>query len=163
MKAERDQGIESKYRVASVEDNLKRFYLMLEGLHDEKKSEEEKKKGEPKAKKGDKKGGKKGAEAKEGQQDGEAAEEEKKEPAQPPQPQADWCIRAKLDMQHKVKCLRDPVMYRVKNVAHHRTGSKYKAYPTYDFACPIVDSIEGVTHCMRTIEYHDRNALYEWI
>lgn len=72
-------------------------------------------------------------------------------------------MRAKIDMQHKVKCLRDPVFYRIKREPHHRTGSKYKAYPTYDFACPIVDAIEDVTHCLRTIEYHDRNIMYDWV
>lgn len=75
----------------------------------------------------------------------------------------DYCIRAKLNMQDKVKCLRDPVFYRTKDTSHHRTGDKYKAYPTYDFACPIIDSVEGVTHALRTIEYRDRNALYDWV
>ena len=59
--------------------------------------------------------------------------------------------------------MRDPVFYRCKNETHHRHGDKYKAFPTYDFACPIVDSIEGITHAMRTIEYHDRNDGYYWI
>lgn len=75
----------------------------------------------------------------------------------------DYCIRAKLNMQDKVKCLRDPVFYRTKDIPHHRTGDRYKAYPTYDFCCPIVDSVEGVTHALRTIEYRDRNALYAWV
>jgi len=75
-----------------------------------------------------------------------------------------YCIRAKMDMTNPVKCLRDPVFFRSKiGVPHHRTGEKYKAYPTYDFACPIVDSVEGVTHAMRSMEYHDRNALYDWV
>ena len=74
-----------------------------------------------------------------------------------------FCIRAKMNMQDKVKCLRDPVFYRCKDELHHKTKDKFKAYPTYDLACPIVDSIEGVTHALRTIEYRDRNALYEWV
>lgn len=75
-----------------------------------------------------------------------------------------WCIRAKMNMKDKFKCLRDPVFYRMKlDVPHHRHGTKYKAYPTYDFACPIVDSVEGITHAMRSIEYHDRNNGYYWV
>jgi glutamyl/glutaminyl-tRNA synthetase len=74
-----------------------------------------------------------------------------------------WCIRGMMNPQDKFKCLRDPVFYRCKNEPHHRHGTKYKAYPTYDFACPIVDAMEGVTHAMRTIEYHDRNGGYHWL
>ncbi|PIA54692.1 hypothetical protein AQUCO_00900927v1 [Aquilegia coerulea] len=70
------------------------------------------------------------------------------------------CLRGKLDMQDPNKSLRDPVYYRCNPVAHHRIGSKYKLYPTYDFACPFVDATEGITHALRSSEYHDRNAQY---
>lgn len=75
----------------------------------------------------------------------------------------DFCLRARINMQSDNGCLRDPVIYRKSLVPHHQTGTKYKIYPTYDFACPIIDSQEGVTHAMRSNEYSDRNALYDYM
>ncbi|KAH3856986.1 hypothetical protein DPMN_099583, partial [Dreissena polymorpha] len=72
------------------------------------------------------------------------------------------CVRAKISMALDNGCMRDPTMYRCKVETHLHTGNKYKTYPTYDFACPIVDSIEGVTHALRTTEYNDRNDQYYW-
>jgi len=111
MKHERTEGIASKNRDQSVEDNLSIFEQMKQGTAEGIR----------------------------------------------------WCIRAKMSVDNPNKAMRDPVIYRC-NVEHkhHRTGNKWKMYPTYDFTVPILDSIEGVTHALRANEYRDRNPQYEW-
>ena len=74
-----------------------------------------------------------------------------------------YCIRGKIDYQNPNKCLRDPVFYRFTEEKHDRLPENYHLFPCYDFACPCIDSIEGVTHAMRANEYSDRIAMYEWV
>lgn len=111
MRDERMNGVASKRRDASIEENLERFEEMRKGTDEGVK----------------------------------------------------WCARAKMSVDNPNKAMRDPVIYRCNPLPHHRTGDKWKIYPTYDFCCPIVDSMEGITHALRTIEYRDRNPQYEWM
>ncbi|XP_071576761.1 bifunctional glutamate/proline--tRNA ligase-like [Temnothorax nylanderi] len=69
-----------------------------------------------------------------------------------------YCVRAKIDYQSANRCMRDPTLYRCNPESHPRTGNKYKVYPTYDFACSIVDVFENVTHTLRIMEVHDEDA-----
>ena len=71
-------------------------------------------------------------------------------------------LRAKIDMQHENMQLRDPVMYRIRGVHHHRTGALWSIYPTYDWAHGQSDAIEGVTHSLCTLEFDSHRALYDW-
>ena len=71
-------------------------------------------------------------------------------------------LRAKIDMASPNLNMRDPVIYRILGVAHHRTGDKWYIYPTYDFAHCLSDSIEGITHSICTLEFEDHRPLYDW-
>ncbi|MBF0329540.1 MAG: glutamine--tRNA ligase/YqeY domain fusion protein [Nitrospirae bacterium] len=71
-------------------------------------------------------------------------------------------LRAKIDMASGNINMRDPVMYRIKKEAHHRTGDKWCIYPMYDYAHPLSDSYEDITHSICTIEYEDHRPLYDW-
>jgi glutaminyl-tRNA synthetase len=77
-------------------------------------------------------------------------------------PEGSRTLRAKIDMASGNLNLRDPVMYRIIRTPHHRTGTRWCIYPTYDFAHGQCDSIEGVTHSLCSLEYEDHRPLYEW-
>ena len=72
-------------------------------------------------------------------------------------------LRAKIDMASPNMNMRDPVIYRIAHVNHHNTGDKWCIYPMYDFAHPIEDAIEGITHSICTLEFEDHRPLYDWV
>ena len=71
-------------------------------------------------------------------------------------------LRAKIDMQHENMQMRDPIMYRIRNMPHHRTGDAWAIYPTYDWAHGQSDAFEGVTHSICTLEFDTHRVLYDW-
>ena len=72
-------------------------------------------------------------------------------------------LRAKIDMAHPNINMRDPVLYRIIYIKHHRQGNKWCIYPMYDFAHPLQDSIEGITHSLCSLEYDNHRILYDWV
>ena len=72
-------------------------------------------------------------------------------------------LRAKIDMASPNMNMRDPIIYRVAHISHHNTGDKWCIYPMYDFAHPIEDAIEGITHSICTLEFEDHRPLYDWV
>jgi glutaminyl-tRNA synthetase len=72
-------------------------------------------------------------------------------------------LRAKIDMASPNMNLRDPTLYRIRHVSHHRTGDRWCIYPMYDYAHPLSDSIERVTHSLCSLEYEDHRPLYDWV
>ncbi|MCH5152517.1 MAG: glutamine--tRNA ligase/YqeY domain fusion protein [Clostridiales bacterium] len=106
-----DAGVESPFRNRSVEENLKLFYEMRDGVY----------------------------------------------------PDGSKVLRAKIDMASPNLNMRDPVIYRVLHATHHNTGDKWCIYPMYDFAHPIEDAHEGITHSICTLEFEDHRPLYDWV
>jgi len=72
-------------------------------------------------------------------------------------------LRAKIDMASPNLNMRDPILYRILRATHHRTGDKWCIYPMYDYAHPLSDSIEGITHSICTLEFEDHRPLYDWL
>ncbi len=78
-------------------------------------------------------------------------------------PDGSMVLRAKIDMQSPNINMRDPILYRVARMTHHNTGDKWCIYPMYDFAHPLEDAIEGITHSICTLEFEDHRPLYDWV
>lgn len=78
-------------------------------------------------------------------------------------PDGSKVLRAKIDMASPNLNMRDPVIYRILHAHHHRTGDKWCVYPMYDFAHPISDTVEGVTHSLCSLEFEDHRPLYDWV
>src|SRR4029079_16796486 len=72
-------------------------------------------------------------------------------------------LRAKIDMASPNINMRDPVLYRIKHEEHHRTGGKWPIYPMYDYAHPLSDAVEHITHSICTLEFEDHRPLYDWL
>ena len=106
-----EAGVESPFRNRSIEENLKLFYEMKDGVY----------------------------------------------------PDGSKVLRAKIDMASPNLNMRDPVIYRVLHATHHNTGDKWCIYPMYDFAHPIEDAHEGITHSICTLEFEDHRPLYDWV
>jgi glutaminyl-tRNA synthetase len=78
-------------------------------------------------------------------------------------PDGTHVLRAKIDMASPNMNLRDPVLYRIRHAAHYRTGTAWCIYPAYDFAHPLSDALEGITHSLCTLEFEDHRPLYDWV
>ncbi len=78
-------------------------------------------------------------------------------------PDGSRTLRAKIDMSSPNINMRDPVLYRIAHASHHKTGDKWCIYPMYDFAHPLEDAIEGITHSICTMEFEDHRPLYDWV
>ena len=72
-------------------------------------------------------------------------------------------LRARIDMASANINMRDPILYRVTHLTHHNTGDKWCIYPMYDYAHPIEDAVEGITHSLCTLEFEDHRPLYDWV
>lgn len=78
-------------------------------------------------------------------------------------PEGKYTLRAKIDLASGNFNMRDPVLYRIRYIEHHRQGTKWCIFPMYDFAHPIQDAIEGITHSLCSLEYEDHRPLYNWV